>query len=380
MAGSQPAQSGTDALLFAEKLLALLDSGRFTATYKFATLTALIDVCVESVGPDGRPPERVSAQRVGRRVLELFWPHAVPYTAGPDGYRYLRHSTQSGDLVAKIAAFREAHTLGAGMTVEQARERFPEALAGLEDQVAVTVIRMPLPKLQRFSTSAGAREVRFLYDYGWPDEVPEGRVRSPGFDDTLYLQLGAGEWLVRLAGVLRPIIQQRWAAFVAERSQDVVDVAYLDEFLFGSTRANLQRVRAPLLEAQEGSCFYCGTPARPSNADVDHFVPWSRHPDNGLHNLVAAHSACNNAKRDSLAATVHLAHWLERTMLGGSDRGWLLELGRELHWPADPARGVGTVRAAYLWLPEGTLLWQAVGRYAPADPAELRTLLVTSVK
>ena len=128
---------------------------------------------------------------------------------------------------------------------------------------------MPLPKLQRFSTSAGTREIRFLYDYGWPDEVPEARIRSASFDDTLYLQLGAGEWLVRLAGVLRPIVQQRWASFVADRSRDVVDVAYLDDFLFGSTRASLARVRAPLLDAQGGSCFYCGMPARPSGAEVE---------------------------------------------------------------------------------------------------------------
>lgn len=50
----------------AEKLLALLDSGRFTATYKFATLTALIDICVESVGETGAPPEAVPAPRGGR--------------------------------------------------------------------------------------------------------------------------------------------------------------------------------------------------------------------------------------------------------------------------------------------------------------------------
>lgn len=271
MTGSgQGAQGSPDAALrFAERLLALLDSGRFTATYKFATLAALIDVCVESVGPDGKAPERVSARRVGRRVLELFWPHALPYTAGPGGYRYLRHSTQAGDLVAKVAAFREQHGLGAGTGVDQARARFPSDFARLEDQVAVTVIRMPLPKLQRFSTSAGTKEVRFLYDYSWPDEVPEARIRSASFDDTLYMQLGAGEWLVRLAGVLRPIVQQRWASFVADRSRDVVDVAYLDDFLFGSTRASLARVRAPLLDAQGGSCFYCGMPARPSGAEVE---------------------------------------------------------------------------------------------------------------
>ena len=366
-----------DALRFAEKLLALLDSGRFTATYKFATLAALIDVCVESVGPDGRPPERVPARAVGRRVLELFWSQAVPYTAGPDGHRYLRHSTQAGDLVAKVAAFRQAHGLGAGVAIEQARQRFAGDLAALEDQVCVTVIRMPLPKLQRFATNAGSAEDRFLYDYGWPDEVAESRVRAPGFDDTLHLRLGAGEWLVRLAGVLRPIVQQRWATFVAERSRDVVDVAYLDEFLFGSARSSLARLRPPLLEAQDGACFYCGLPARASGTDVDHFIPWARHPDNGLHNLVVAHRACNNAKRDSLAGTGHLARWLARTEAGGTGHAMLAEIGRELRWPADPDRGIGTARAAYLWLPDGTLLWDSIGRYAPADPSDIRALLVT---
>ena len=48
--------------------------------------------------------------------------------------------------------------------------------------------------------------------------------------------------MVHLAGVLRPIVQQSWATFVAERSADVVDVAYLDDFLFGSARSNLARV------------------------------------------------------------------------------------------------------------------------------------------
>jgi hypothetical protein len=80
--------------------------------------------------------------------------------------------------------------------------------------------------------------------------VPASRVRSAGFDDTLYLKAGVGEWLVRMAGALRPIVQQRWATFVAERSRDLVDVVYLDDFLFGSARASLQRVKSPLLEAQ----------------------------------------------------------------------------------------------------------------------------------
>ena len=42
---------------------------------------------------------------------------AVPYTAGLEGHRYLRHSTQAGDLVAKVAAFRQARGLGAATTM-----------------------------------------------------------------------------------------------------------------------------------------------------------------------------------------------------------------------------------------------------------------------
>jgi hypothetical protein len=155
-----------------------------------------------------------------------------------------------------------------------------------------------------------------------------------------------------------------------------VDVAYLGEFVFGSARASLQRVKSPLLEAQDGSCFYCGLRASASGADVDHFIRWSCHPDNGLHNLVAAHKACNNAKRDSLAGTEHLARWLNRLAAGRGEHPVLMELREQLRWPANPARGIGSARAAYLWLPEGTLLWQAVGTYTRADPVEIRSLLL----
>ena len=60
-----------DALLFAERLLALLDATQYTATYKLATLLALIDVAAARTGPDGSAPESLPAKEVGRRVVEL---------------------------------------------------------------------------------------------------------------------------------------------------------------------------------------------------------------------------------------------------------------------------------------------------------------------
>lgn len=47
------------AIGFAEKVLGLLDEGRFTATYKFAVLLGLMDLCLES----GFGLSRTSAER-----------------------------------------------------------------------------------------------------------------------------------------------------------------------------------------------------------------------------------------------------------------------------------------------------------------------------
>jgi HNH endonuclease len=41
--------------------------------------------------------------------------------------------------------------------------------------------------------------------------------------------------------------------------------------------------------------------ANAGSVEGDYFLPWSRHPDNTINNLVAAHAACNNAKSVSLA-------------------------------------------------------------------------------
>lgn len=362
-------------LAFAEQLLSLLDSGRYTATYKFAVLIALIDVCVEATDAGGQPPDRVSARRLGERVLELFWRQSLPYPGGEGEDRYLRHSTQANDLVAKIGRFRRDHGLGPGATVEHARELYPAPFGFLRDEVVVTVIRMPLPKLQRFGTGSRVSENRFLYDYQWPDEVPASRIRRADFDDGLYLKPRVGEWLVRLAGLLRPIVQPRWAAFVADRSGGVVEASWLDAFLFGASRIALDAIRAPLVEHQRRECFYCRDRLTAAAAEVDHFIPWSRYPDDGLDNLVAAHARCNNSKRDSLAASDHLGHWLDRVSPSGRDG--LDVLARETDWLRHRERTLGSARASYLWLPEGTLLWEAVDRYQEASRDVLVSLLTS---
>jgi hypothetical protein len=54
------ARDGRDPFAFGEKLLNLLDEGSFTATYKYAVLLGLIDLCMEHSSSDGSAPTAVT--------------------------------------------------------------------------------------------------------------------------------------------------------------------------------------------------------------------------------------------------------------------------------------------------------------------------------
>ncbi len=127
----------------------------------------------------------------------------------------------------------------------------------------------------------------------------------------------------------------------------------LERFLFGSTRVPLDAVRAPLRELQDDRCFYCDTRLGAA-ADVDHFVPWARYPENAIDNLVAAHSRCNNSKRDFFAAYRHLERWVERSRRRATD---LATIAANQRWPRNAERSRAVARAMYTRLPEGARLW-----------------------
>src|SRR5438093_6342959 len=105
-------------------------------------------------------------------------------------------------------------------------------------------------------------------------------------DNRIHLRPGVGEALVRLNHLLRPLIHHQWAVKVATLNR--LDEYQLERFLFGAERVPLERVRGPIIELQEGRCFYCAerlASRAGQTPDVDHFIPWSRYPDDGLENL-----------------------------------------------------------------------------------------------
>jgi len=103
-----------------------------------------------------------------------------------------------------------------------------------------------------------------------------------------------------------------------------------------------------------------------SGGQVDHFIPWARHFDNGLDNLVYAHASCNNRKRALLVAENQVEHWVER-FDGKSRQANGLVIAAAKEWERDPVRTLGLARASYLKLPATARLWVGKG----TDPSQV---------
>ena len=363
--------SESDAIAFGEKVLALLDQGAFTATYKYAVLLGLIDVCLEGADADGHPPHVVAPRDLAARVIELYWPQARLYGGAADEAVVLRqNSSGQAEIVTRIRRFQER--AGTELTLHRARIADPSAYDELVADVAWKLVEMPLPRLQRFGGSEP-----FLYDIGWDLGVKRRDYVARSHDFVIRLRPGVGDHLVRLAGLLRPLVQQQWAERIVQWNRTDVPAlatrADLDAFLFGASRTDLAPVRRELRRLQDSRCLYCDAQLH-GQVHVDHFLPWVRYPDDGIHNLVAAHPSCNNTKRDSLAAAVHVQTWSTRFRLPDM-QARLDRLADDRRWPAHPARTLSVARAVYLRMPDDARLWLAGDEFVPPDQPTLTAAL-----
>ncbi|MBP7868416.1 MAG: HNH endonuclease [Acidobacteria bacterium] len=357
-----------DLLAKAERLLALLDQGSFTATYKYAVLLGLMDLCLEKTARDGSAPDALTTRELAEKVVDLYWPQTSAFR----GETLRQNTGRPARILSDLLAFRDALP-DPSLPLYRARRADPAGWERTVRQVEWTLILMPLPRLQ----TVGRETEPVIYTLGWDlgiekrkaDVLRYQQTGAGPFDNRILLLPGAGEALARLNGLLRPLVHRAWASMVARLN--ALDASRLEDFLFGVDRRALSAVRPDLVELQGGRCFYCGS-RLVSRAEVDHFVPFARHPDNGLANLVAADPRCNAHKRDFIAAGAHLGRWLERNRTREADlRGLAERKNLEDH----PAETLGVARGLYLRLPPRTLLWDRENRFQPADPAALRTLL-----
>lgn len=364
-------------IAFAEKVIELLDAGRYTSTYKYAVLLGLIDLCLERADPSGAAPEMVTTRQLAEKVTELYWPHTLPFNVRADLAVPRQNTTGQAEILTLIKRFREYHAPDPSATHWQSRLNAPEAYERLVRDVEWKLIEMPLPRVQNMG---GTEQAPFIYVIDWNERIRQDRVRryqrgEPGaFNNGILFPTGVGDYLVQLSGLLRPLIQRHWAAFIAQVNR--LEESQLETFLFGAVRIPTARVRAGLWEIQDRRCFYCDDRLPgPAAAHVDHFLPWSRYPDDGLDNFVVADRRCNGWKSNSLAAVAHLARWTRRFSRSSGEYQQLRDLAADASWIRRPEASLGVARAIYPRLPADARLWLRGQEFVSPDGAAIETAL-----
>ncbi|MHB1035023.1 MAG: HNH endonuclease domain-containing protein [Pirellulales bacterium] len=319
----------------------MLAEGQFVATYKFALLHALADLAVLKGTDTGKPLE-LDTKDIAAKFVELYWQQCCPFQTG-GGNTGLILQQNTGKQAAVVSRIVEAQR-ECGSSLFRLKQADPGHWSSLISEVDQVVRVMPLWKLQ----TVGDERLDFLYD-----NVDRGT--------RITLKPGVAYCLRAFYGLLRDLVQGAWVRFVQEvNASRIGNVMDLGTFLFSRERANLEAYRPILTDIQKGACLYCRKPL-PANAQVDHFVPWSRYPADLGHNFVLAHTACNQAKADYLAAEDHLAAWSERNML---NREEILARLRESALPCDVSASVQVAQWAYeqtekangqVWVTERTL-------------------------
>jgi 5-methylcytosine-specific restriction endonuclease McrA len=360
---------------FAEKMLELLDEGRYASTYKFAVLLGLIDLCLERTLSSGLAPDMLTTRQLAEKIIELYWPHSMPFV-GQTPVVLKQNVGGQAEILSDIVHFRAHGAADPSVPRWEARRVAGDLYERLVRRVEWKLIEMPLPRLQLM----GQSQQRFVYEIHWDERVRRSDValyqagRPSTFDNRIQLMSRVGGYMLQLNGLLRPLIQRRWAAMVAHLNR--LEDSRLESFLFGASRAQTTAIRAGLWTIQGRRCFYCHAEvADLGRTQVDHFIPWSRYPDDGLDNLVVADMKCNGLKGNSLAAAEHVARWVRRFESDAREYASVLELAERTNWTRDAVRNLNVARGIYLRLPDDARLWLRDKQFIEPDQELIRTAL-----
>jgi hypothetical protein len=358
--------SGETSEMFAERLLLVIDEGRRTATYKLALLLALIDACAANADDRGRAPAVLHTRTIAHHVVALYLPQVRTYLSGGEPRHLDQITSRRSAVFRAILALHVRADAARCRSLGEIPRRLPDDYEQCLDVVEETFARYPLRLLQ----VVGREHRPFLYDIEWTDSVRLSALHADG-GGQVRLRPGAGDQLLRLAPLLRPLIELHWTRMVANINRIDIEEERLRTHLFGTDRTTFPlALRSGLAELQEGRCFYCDDTLQRATA-VDHVIPWARQPNDAIENLVLA-DRCNGAKRDFLPALAHVDRWSRRLSTRHADLRAIAETSR---WEADAERSLALMRSTYAHLPAGTPLWLRADEFTDDDPAIITALL-----
>jgi len=312
-------------VLFLRNIQRLLVEGQFTASYKFALLLAIADLCVLK-GDDSGAALDLDVRDVAEKFIELYWQQCRPFQLGNQstGLILQQNTGRQAAVISKIIKAQDDF----GGSLARLKLTAPDLWRSLTGTVKRVVNEMPLWKLQ----TVGSERLDFLYDN--LDKTTK----------TITLKPGVAFCFRAFYGLMRDLIQGAWVRFVQKlNSSDLGNLTDLGTFLFDQERSSLEAYKKVLIDVQDRQCFYCLKALQPK-VDVDHFIPWSRYPADLGHNFVLAHPGCNNAKSDYLAAEQHLQSWADRNRTRAQE---MAERLSDAGLPSDSSASLRIVEWAY---------------------------------
>lgn len=93
-----------NAITFAERVLALLDQGAFTSTYKFAVLLGLMDLVVEQADSSGLLASVLATRQLAEKIVDVYWFHTLAYA--PLNAVPKQNTLGQAEIISKIERFR----------------------------------------------------------------------------------------------------------------------------------------------------------------------------------------------------------------------------------------------------------------------------------
>ncbi|OPX13645.1 HNH endonuclease [Gordonia sp. i37] len=352
----------TDPLTLGQQLVAVLEGGHRTATYKLAVMVALLDLAVESVPDDPGAAVSIDLDDLTERVMALYWTQLRPLDE--KSHVILRQSNDGrGVVFSQLTALRAACATARlrQIPIESAKMAVPQEYQAAQSAIKKNLVRYPLKLLQRVGT--GTYEC-FLYDDSWLGTDSTRVIDAHG--NQIELFPGVCHTLARLAPLVKPAFQLAWVDDVRRMNREVLgDEPDIAAHLFGTERVSLARPAEVLADHFGNDCFYCGTRLG-AGRHVDHVLPWSRVGIDGLTNLVLACQSCNSSKSDLLPAPAHVTRALDR------GRVVLDSLAETIHWPSQFDRVVSASHGLYSTQPSTTPTWYALKRIEPLQRGDFR--------
>lgn len=320
-------------LAFLNKIQRLFAEGDFSASYKYALLIAIADIAVESGGDDDQPLV-IPHRSLGAKFIDLYWQQSAPFKN--DALLIQNNGTQAA-VISHISHFR-------GTTANAARSA--TGFRSLLTKVTRIVVDKPVFHIQNL----GGKRDQFLFESG---------------ADCITLLPGVAYCLRRFQPLVQQLARSHWIDHIKRNKQNASLLGQdtdLESFLFESSRQSLAIVQTGLRKISN-RCFYCGRSV--SEAEVDHFIPYSLYPRDLVHNFVLADPGCNRSKSDTLAAKQHLSKWLDFAQTNSDN---LAQIGHDSGIKVD----VGSMRSVARWgyanaVANGAQGWVRSAQYEPIE-------------